>query len=225
MPSPATPLSPFQSEILDRLFRRNAIRSSFRLTGGTALAGFYLFHRCSDDLDLVTPSLGDSLGEEATAIVRECATELGATYQPMGTVGRQMFLHREADSVKIDLLVHPWRRGNLPQPPLIKDPVVVDSLLDIAAGKCSAFADRSVPRDYVDLYFILKETAIGFPDLLRSLDRSGMAVDRVNLSMKIQSELREIEADVPWEMLLKPMLPADFRSLFQRLAESLLSNA
>jgi hypothetical protein len=40
-----------QREVLLRLVSHPSVAASFFLTGGTALAVFYLFHRVSDDLD------------------------------------------------------------------------------------------------------------------------------------------------------------------------------
>jgi hypothetical protein len=40
--------------MLDAVFAEEVFARSFYLTGGTALAAFYLFHRYSDDLDFFT---------------------------------------------------------------------------------------------------------------------------------------------------------------------------
>jgi hypothetical protein len=45
-------LTALQVDVLDAFFRRER---GFFLTGGAALAGFYLGHRTTDDLDLFTP--------------------------------------------------------------------------------------------------------------------------------------------------------------------------
>jgi hypothetical protein len=47
----ADALSPFQRALLEAFFRRSP---AFYLTGGAALAGFYLGHRRTEDLDLFT---------------------------------------------------------------------------------------------------------------------------------------------------------------------------
>jgi len=46
--------SPAQREVLTHLITYPDIEKNFFLTGGTALAVFYLHHRLSDDLDLFT---------------------------------------------------------------------------------------------------------------------------------------------------------------------------
>jgi len=47
-------LTPLQQTVLDAVFAEEVFARGFYLTGGTALAAFYLFHRYSDDLDLFT---------------------------------------------------------------------------------------------------------------------------------------------------------------------------
>lgn len=47
-------LTPLHKRVLDALFAEEAFAGAFYLTGGTALAAFYLKHRHSDDLDFFT---------------------------------------------------------------------------------------------------------------------------------------------------------------------------
>ncbi len=44
-------LTELQEKILQIIGAHQKVASSFYLSGGTALAGFYLFHRYSEDLD------------------------------------------------------------------------------------------------------------------------------------------------------------------------------
>src|SRR5574342_1029985 len=43
-----------QQRFLEAFFNRDPISAHFYLSGGTALAGFYLHHRYSEDVDLFT---------------------------------------------------------------------------------------------------------------------------------------------------------------------------
>lgn len=43
-----------QRRFLEEFFNRDPICAHFYLSGGTALAGFYLHHRFSEDIDLFT---------------------------------------------------------------------------------------------------------------------------------------------------------------------------
>lgn len=68
-------LTELQSEILRCFFAR---RTEFFLTGGAALAGFYLGHRDTHDLDLFPDGAPLDEGERT---LREIAAELHATIE------------------------------------------------------------------------------------------------------------------------------------------------
>ncbi|MCC7162515.1 MAG: nucleotidyl transferase AbiEii/AbiGii toxin family protein [Anaerolineae bacterium] len=146
-------LTPFQNEFLDR-FYRTALGQKFFLTGGTALAAFYLEHRFSEDIDLFTLD-DDALGF-ADRTIQQVAQELGASFSISVATPtfRQMFLTIPTESLKIDLVrdinvqfgAH-WTVGR----------VIVDSLENIGVNKVLAIFGRTTSKDFVDLYFILQE--------------------------------------------------------------------
>lgn len=72
-------LGTLQKVFLQAFFKRE---KRFFLTGGAALAGFYLGHRETHDLDLFT--LMDVM-EEGSSAVTEVASELGAKLEPIQT--------------------------------------------------------------------------------------------------------------------------------------------
>ena len=69
-------LTPFQKQILTGV-GHSPLKQSFYLTGGTALAAYYLQHRYSEDLDFFTDSQEAVPG--VTTILSGIARELGAT--------------------------------------------------------------------------------------------------------------------------------------------------
>lgn len=145
-------LSPLQETLLNRFFAYD-IGQHFFLTGGTALAAFYLGHRLSEDLDLFTTS--EQGLDAAQDVLRDMAEEAGweldlrrwSPYflQAIVTTGA-------GESVKVDLV-----RETGPQlgPKRRCAGIVVDSLLDIAANKVTAILSRADAKDFIDLYFVL----------------------------------------------------------------------
>jgi len=218
---PSETLTQFQQEVLESLFRRRSIRESFRLTGGTALAGFYLFHRRSMDLDLVTSDqAADSAILEAWQAVEEVAVEGSATLERRGR--QEGTLHRGRDTVEVHFLAQPWRRRVHPGPPTLRGDVIVDALMDIAIGNFSALVGREdAARDHVDLFFITRDPAYHLGRLMAGYERTGFEIDRIGLSEKIQREIRSIEAGIPWEMLRKPIDLSSFREVFSKFADAL----
>ena len=69
-------LTPFQKQILTAV-GHSPLKSSFYLTGGTALAAYYLQHRYSEDLDFFTDAQEAVPG--VAAIMSDIARDLGAT--------------------------------------------------------------------------------------------------------------------------------------------------
>ena len=115
------------------------------LAGGTALA-IQLGHRVSHDLDFFT--LEDFNIDNAIAAIRKTGLPYRVTSEGDGT------LNAEIDGIKVSLLRfdHPFL-----ETPLLVDGIPVAGILDIAAMKVIAISQRGLKRDFVDLYFILRE--------------------------------------------------------------------
>ncbi len=154
-------LTQFQSEFLAQFFS-GAIGRRFFLTGGTALAAYYLEHRFSEDLDLFTTD-SDALAEIQPEM-ENLARSLNALLETRIATPtfRQIFLTRGEESLKIDLVrdidVQFGEHRHF-------DSVIVDAFENIGANKISAIFGRTAAKDFVDLYFIL-QTGLRFDDLL-----------------------------------------------------------
>src|SRR3989344_2661201 len=59
-------LKKWQINVIDFVFSKDEL-NNFYLTGGTALAGYYLYHRISDDLDFFSFNNFDSMSIHAVA--------------------------------------------------------------------------------------------------------------------------------------------------------------
>lgn len=151
-------LTPLQKEVLYRFFGKKGGEFGFFLTGGTALAEFYLRHRYSDDLDLFTRM--DEVLPEGDRILTRVAGELNLKWELVnrGNRSRQYQITPEGDEspLKVDLVQD---IEAFVEPPKNFGGIRVDSLLDIAVNKVDCIFSRSTEvKDYVDLYFLLNET-------------------------------------------------------------------
>jgi hypothetical protein len=149
-------LTPGQRAFLSSFFAHANARA-FYLTGGGALAEFYLNHRRSQDIDLFTQDREAWSSVEND--IRAAATQIGGVVDFVrAKEGNE--LHRailkipgEVD-VKIDIVREaPPHFGNIRVEP---DGVMVDSLENLAVGKLLALYGRAYPRDFVDLYCLLE---------------------------------------------------------------------
>ena len=136
-----------------RLFSKTPDSTHFYLTGGTALAEFYLGHRYSFDLDLFT-------GEPAllAPFCRVLETLARRRRHPLQVIRRfetfVEYLYQSEPEFRIQLaLDSPFRFA----PPVPTEySVFVNDWEDLSVDKLLAFYGRVEPRDAVDLYFILE---------------------------------------------------------------------
>lgn len=147
-------LSPIQRDILE-VFAKLADQQQFYLAGGTALAGFYLGHRLSFDLDLFT-----GVGELVTPT--SYAFELALNNAGFDvTVTRrfasfcQLVVTRADEIQKIDLAYDsPFHLQDTQATSL---GIWVASYPDLSADKTLAYFARSEPRDAIDVFFLAQQ--------------------------------------------------------------------
>lgn len=190
-----TILNSFQKKTIS-LFIKSPLAEKFYLTGGTALAEYYLQHRLSEDLDFFTAEELDL--EELKKFVnlishkiklRKIEFQHGfGLYAFFLTEEKTKFVH------KIDF-------GQYPFGPIENlknfDGLLVESLYDIGVNKAHTIAFRPRLRDFIDLYFILqKNPGWTFNELLtKSFAKFEMKTD----ALQVGQNLLEVKnmADMP----------------------------
>lgn len=156
-------LYPHQITLLS-LFFKTPFSSPFFLTGGTALAAFYLAHRESQDLDFFSLEPFNTLALRTTMqeIAHDTQAEMiiniqSQTYNEIFLENKQAGWRQKIDIVQ----EQPKRFGDIQ----VIDSIRVDSLLNIATNKILAAFGRFEPKDYIDLYVILTRTDLQFDTL------------------------------------------------------------
>lgn len=142
-------------------FRDSSLCERYYLTGGTALAAFHVFHRCSEDLDLFAEA--EAPIEEIFAFVESLARPEDVLYERK--FDRRIFMLRQAGeaSLKVEFTKYPFTRL---EEGIIVDGIQVDGIRDILTNKIVALTDRRDAKDFVDLYFGMKRRADLDLDLL-----------------------------------------------------------
>ncbi len=206
-------LTSFQIEFLETFFQ-NEIGRKFFLTGGTALAAYYLQHRYSEDIDLFT--LDNSALEQIQPELDAMAFMLGATSKTAVTTPnfRQTFFTRGNESLKIDLVrdidIQIGTHRNFGS-------VIVDSFENIGANKITAIFGRTAVKDFVDLYFIL-QTGVQFDDLLSMAKQKDAGLTEFYLAGMIR-QARELNR-LP--RMIKPLDLEAMKQFYLARADELL---
>ena len=152
MASSSDRLTPLQRKLLDAFFRHE---QRFFLTGGAALAGFYLHHRSTLDLDLFT--LDAEAFETGRHALGAAASELGATLavRQHAPGFERYIVNLGGDSVVVDLVLE-----RVPQTAGAKrwiGGIAIDPLEEILANKLTTVLSRAEERDLVDLLFLERQ--------------------------------------------------------------------
>lgn len=181
------------------------------LGGGAALAGAFLAHRLSGDLDLFVhdrepmrslvatlPSVAASVGA-SVAIVRDSGHHVRAALELRG-------------GARLELDVVHESLPDLERAPVL-DGVVLESLADLRAAKLTCLLSRTEPRDLVDVLF---------------LERAGFAPER-DLGLAGRKDagtdpgvlawlLRSFRV-TPLPVMLEPLTAEELRAYRDSLAE------
>lgn len=115
-----------------------------RLVGGTALA-LQRGHRKSIDLDLFGRLSADSIA------VSNCLAKLGRIIELGGSENIHVY---SVNDVKVDIVNYPYPWLD---EPIIADGITLAAIPDIAAMKLAAVTNRGGKKDFVDIYWLLKE--------------------------------------------------------------------
>jgi predicted nucleotidyltransferase component of viral defense system len=210
-------LTPFQQRIL-KAIGRSDLTPAFHLTGGTALAVYYLQHRYSEDLDFFAEAREAMTG--VTAIAAEIAREVEAQVEFTRTFPTfvETFLTSTAgERVKIDFAFDtPFRLL-----PTTADPaygIQVDNATDIACNKLAALFGRSEPKDFVDVYFICREL-LSFDELYQQASQKhvGMTHYWLAVAMRNVTKVRFLPR------MIKPVSIETLNMYYLGLADQLMS--
>ena len=195
---------------------KSEIAPLFYLTGGTALAGFYLNHRFSDDLDFFTDKK-DFPTFQVEAIAEEIRKLIGADdFQYSKVYDRRiLFFNKNSEEFKVEFSYYPFQRLNSSNK---INNFNIDSLEDIGANKIMALVDRIDAKDFVDIYFLLKENKFSLKELLKLTNKKF----HFNFDpMTLGSEFAKIKAVTEMPRMVKPLALEELKSFFADLAKKL----
>ncbi|MBX3187780.1 MAG: nucleotidyl transferase AbiEii/AbiGii toxin family protein [Labilithrix sp.] len=204
-------LSTGQKKLLDAL-ARSPLRSTFYLSGGSALGGFYLRHRASRDLDLFT---ADDVPLETVRSFLATVPGLTVTSFQKRYDRRIFLVDVDGEPLEVEFTKYDFPR--LASTVVLPEGLEIDDTADILANKIAALSDRLDPKDEVDLYFLLQAPdAVPFRDALASAERK---FEIAGLRYLIQSRLLSVAPQHPATTppVTRDAIVAKFRALVKEL--------
>jgi len=205
-------LYPMQDSVLAQMNSEK-----FYLTGGTCLSRFYYHHRFSDDLDFFFQGGQNDLSEFEVEFAR-----IISSISPLGRIQvtvnektfKRAFIHTDQVTLKIEFIYEPF--------PTIGSPVrtnnfFIDTRLNIAVNKITAVYSRKTPKDYFDLFFLLRDF---------SLDELLLGAEKKMIPPRFEELIISLESSF-WEGHVKTALnitEAEFVSFTKSLIKQLLDH-
>lgn len=190
------------------------------LTGGGALAGVYLGHRATRDLDLFwrdRPSLGHSAAE-AQALLR--ADGMHVAVLRTAPMFGEMRVSNAVDVCIVDLVAEPFPPVEPPQHATVDDTVIaVDSMHEILAAKLTALLGRTELRDLVDVRALV-EAGTDLPAALRDAPKKDAGFSAMTLAWVLSSfEATPLARALGWSEAETAGAEAFRQQLIDRLTE------
>ncbi len=210
-------LTPLQRRLLHEM-GRSPLSGDFYLSGGTALAAFYLQHRYSLDLDLFTAN--PAAMHQVPAVMQDIAARLGLEItftRILGTFLECFLVSSQGERLEMDFAQDtPYRLE-----PVRYDPelgIQIDNPTDIACNKLSALFDRAEPKDFVDVYFVSKEL-LPFEALVTLTRRKHVGLDDYWLAIA----LFRVEQVEMLPRMIKPLSLSELKSFFLERAREIMN--
>ena len=153
-----------QTKILEAISNDNEICRNFYLTGGTALAEYYLRHRLSEDLDFFSEKEFEIQAINVFFAKNKKLLEIKKVDIQRSFNRNLIFLYLKDDVIKTEFTYFPFPRI---EKKIKRNKLFVDSLEDIAVNKLFTIYQKPRSRDFIDLYLIMKKTGWKINDLVK----------------------------------------------------------
>lgn len=198
-----------------KLFGKELFSKKFYLSGGTALTGFYIPYRYSEDLDFF--SLEEVKIDEVVAFIHSIKKKLGFhSFEFNTSFNRNLFfLKFPKDTMKLEFTYYPFPQLDSSKKEL---GVKIDGIKDIAVNKLFTIYQNPRSRDFIDLYIIMQKYLFSLQDLIK---KAKLKFDWHVDPLKLGSQLLLAERVKDYPRLITPLKEKDWQNFFKKEAKKL----
>lgn len=157
-------LTDTQKLFLD-LLGKQSFSQKFYLSGGTALAEFYIPYRFSEDLDFFSEQ--EIQVDEVIAFIQSIKRNLRfKSFEYNTSFNRNLFflLFPNKEQLKLEFTYYPFARLGSSKKFY---GIIIDSVEDIAINKLFTIYQKPRSRDFIDLYMIINEYNFTIDNLIK----------------------------------------------------------
>lgn len=214
-------LTNIQQLFITLFSEQKLLSSKFYLTGGTAIAAYYIPYRYSQDLDFFSEKEIDTA--EIAVFLRSVKNKLGYySFDLNSSYNRNMFfLHFKNYVLKTEFTYFPFPQI---EKPITPHGLSIDSIIDIAVNKLFTIYQKPRSRDFMDLYMIHKHYNYSMADLLKKAKvKFDWHIDKLKLGSQflLSEELKDYPRLV--KLLDEKTWQTYFKEEAKRLGKSIIS--
>lgn len=210
-------LSSNQNKFLNN-FGKSKLAKSFYLSGGTALAEFYIPYRFSEDLDFFSEK--EVSISQVLVYLKSIKTSLGYKKIDFNTSFNRNIFHLlfPKDILKLEFTYFPFPQIDKS---VVKKGVNIDSSIDIATNKIFTIYQSPRSRDFIDLYMLHKKFGYSVKDLIsKAKAKFDWHVDPI----KLGSQFQLVKKVKDYPRLITKVKDQDWQNFFLKEASKLQEN-
>lgn len=210
-----TILTVIQKKALRCIASDTVVNNNFYLSGGTALAEYYLHHRLSEDLDFFSENEIDMAW--LNTLSGKIKSAIGASKKDtQRSFNRNLvFFTIRKTILKTEFTYYPFTQV---EKPIVANKLHVDSLLDIAVNKFFTIYQQPASRHFIDLFCILQTSGIKWEDLSKL---ARIKFDTVIDPLQLGSQLITAKNIGQLPHMIIPVKEIAWRSFFLQKAKDL----
>lgn len=204
-----------QIALLKALGTSDFVVQNFYLSGGTALAAYYLHHRFSEDLDFFSEQEFDILSLDV--LFKKIGANTGITkIDFQQSYNRNLFfLHYDSSVLKTEFTFFPFPRIERGER---KHGIEIDGLIDIAVNKLFTIYQRTTARDYIDLYCIIQKTGWQIANLIK---QARIKFDFTIDPLQLGTQFTKAEEAKDYPRMILQLADSDWKNFFLEEAKKL----